>query len=751
MNSDSGNLSQRLSLIVRGAVQGVGFRPFVYRLAIELQLVGWVNNTSAGVFIEVEGEKPVLETFLARLSREKPDRSFIQNIETQWLSPVGYTSFEIRHSSGGEKTAIVLPDLATCPDCLAEIFDPENRRYHYPFTNCTHCGPRYSIIESLPYDRPNTTMREFAMCPDCREEYENPLDRRFHAQPNACPRCGPRICLLDDRGRLIAENHPALLSTADAIRSGKILAIKGLGGFHLVVDARDADAVNRLRQRKHRPEKPFAVMYPSLEAIEQDCHISPVEARLLQSPECPIVLLARKNAGIADSVAPNNPYLGVILPYTPLHHLLMAELGFPVVATSGNLADEPICIGETEALDRLGAIADLFLVHNRSIVRPVDDSILREMAGRTMVYRRARGYAPFPVEIATKSTASILAVGGYFKNSIAIHTRNQTFVSQHVGDLETLAATNHFQNILGSLQQLYDFTPEIIAHDFHPDYLSTKYAREQNLPAIPVQHHHAHILSCMAENQLSPPVLGVAWDGTGYGLDGTIWGGEFLHVTATGWERVARLRPWKLLGGEKAVKEPRRVALGLLEIAGDIAVLEKAFTPQEWSIFKQMLSRSMNSPLTSSAGRLFDGVAALIGLRYRLSFEGQAAMELEFAIEKDKTDECYSFSLVGEKPIDIDWTEMVKEILQDVETGRSIGLISAKFHNTLSEIIVSIARRIGEEKIALSGGCFQNRYLTERTISRLQESGFYPYWHRLVPPNDGGICLGQILGAMLEK
>jgi hydrogenase maturation protein HypF len=742
---------QRLSLIARGAVQGVGFRPFVYRLATELGLTGWVNNTSEGVFMEVEGTRTELETFLRRLPLEKPDRAVIQGLETAWLTPVGYTIFEIRPSSGGEKTAIVLPDLATCPDCLADIFDPGNRRYRYPFTNCTHCGPRYSIIEALPYDRPNTSLKRFSMCPDCQGEYENPLDRRFHAQPNACPLCGPKISLLDPQGRLIAEREPALIATANAIRAGNILALKGLGGFHLVVDARDDDGIDRLRQRKHRPDKPFAVMYPSLALVERDCEVSPLQARLLQSSECPIVLLKQKNAPISPAVAPNNPYLGVMLPYTPLHHLLMRDLGFPIVATSGNLADEPICIEEKEALERLGGIADLFLVHDRSIVRPVDDSIVREMAGRPMVLRRARGYAPFPIEMNQNQASAILAVGGYFKNSIAIHQNNQTFISQHIGDLETRVAHDHFQSILTSLKQLYEFSPDLIACDIHPDYPTTKYAHSLNSPVISIQHHYAHVLSCMAENQLSAPILGVAWDGTGYGLDGTIWGGEFLHITPKSWQRVAHLRTWKLLGGEKAVKEPRRVALGLLDVFGDISRIEKAFTPREWSILQQMLSRQINTPLTSSAGRLFDGVAALIGLHYQLSFEGQGAMALEFALEGVKTAEYYPYSWAGSSPIILDWTEMIGAILVDVEKEISAKIISSKFHNTLSEIIVSIAQQVGEENIVLSGGCFQNCYLTERTIFRLQESGFKPHWHRLVPPNDGGISLGQILGAIRDS
>jgi hydrogenase maturation protein HypF len=748
MNSEIDQSYQRLYIVVRGAVQGVGFRPFVYRLATELNLLGWVNNTAAGVLIEIEGRKEQLETFLTRLPLEKPPRSLIENIETKWLNPVGYTDFTIRHSSGGEKNTIVLPDLATCPDCLADIFDPNNRRYRYPFTNCTNCGPRYSIVESLPYDRKSTTMKGFNQCPDCLREYENPLDRRFHAQPNACAHCGPQISFSDNQGCVLATKDQALINTVAAIKQGKIIAIKGLGGFHLVVDAKNTEAINKLRQGKNRPDKPFAVMYPSFELVQSYGYISPIEAQLLQSPECPIVLIKQKKNHLSPSISPTNPYLGVMLPYTPLHHLLLAELGFPVVATSGNLADEPICIDEKEALEKLSTIADFFLVHNRPIVRPVDDSIVREMAGKVMVLRRARGYAPFPVKVNSKDNyPPILAVGSYFKNTAAIYQKNQVFVSQHIGNLDTITAFNHFQNVLNSLKNLYDFDPEIIACDAHPDYLSTKYAHSLNLPVIPIQHHYAHVLSCMAENQLQPPVLGVAWDGTGYGLDGTIWGGEFIYITPNSWQRVAHFRPWPLLGGEKAVKEPRRVALGLLEIIGNMSIIKRAFTDQEWSIFTQMLTRKINIPLTSSVGRLFDGVAALLGLRYQLSFEGQAAMELEFALEGINIDEYYNFSFSADSPIVIDWTEIIIGIIDDLEKGIKTGIIAAKFHNSLSEIIVKIAQKMNSEKILLSGGCFQNRYLTERTIYRLQESGFHPYWQQILPTNDGGISLGQIIGA----
>ncbi|MDW8241321.1 MAG: carbamoyltransferase HypF, partial [Acidobacteriota bacterium] len=519
-------MTKRLRITIRGAVQGVGFRPFVYRLANEMGLPGWVLNSPQGVFIEVEGNAPELETFLLRIEREKPPRSFIQSLEYSFLDPVGYTTFEIRHSDeSGEKTALVLPDIATCSDCLREIFDPTNRRHRYPFTNCTNCGPRFTIIEALPYDRPNTTMKHFAMCNECRSEYENPLDRRFHAQPNACPRCGPHLELWDAGGKVLASHHDALGGAAAAIRDGRIVAVKGLGGFHLIVDARNEDAVVCLRRRKHREEKPFALMYPHLECVKEHCIVSELEERLLLSPESPIVLLRRRSEGrivrsaISPSVAPGNPYLGVMLPYTPLHHLLMAELGFPVVATSGNLSDEPICTDEQEALERLAGIADLFLIHNRPIARHVDDSVVRVMMGRELVLRRARGYAPLPiancgvtdsqgtpslVQEGTSSPTSMFAVGAHLKNTIAVSVGSQVFVSQHIGDLETAEAFEAFQRVIKSFHDLYNLRPSAVACDAHPDYLSTHYARRNGLPVISVQHHYAHVLSCMAENELEP-------------------------------------------------------------------------------------------------------------------------------------------------------------------------------------------------------------------------------------------------------
>ncbi|MGA2543834.1 MAG: carbamoyltransferase HypF [Verrucomicrobiota bacterium] len=839
-----------MKIAVRGAVQGVGFRPFVHRLAAGLRLAGWVNNSSQGVFIEAEGPRPSLEQFLARLQTEKPPRSFIQSLECWWLDATGCAGFEIRPSAtGGGKTAIIMPDLATCPECRREIFDPRNRRHLYPFTNCTHCGPRFSIVESLPYDRANTSMKRFALCPDCAQEYRDPENRRFHAQPNACPKCGPHLELWDARGAVLAAHHPALLHAAKTIREGKILALKGVGGFQLLVDARDEEAVRRLRERKQREEKPLAVMYPALEAVRAGCGVSNMEARLLVSPESPIVLLARRAAALAPSVAPGNPNLGVMLPYSPLHHLLMAELKFPVVATSGNLSDEPICIEEQEALHRLRHIADVFLVHDRPIVRQMDDSVVRVVLGREQVLRRARGYAPLPLRLTAGRPATaldgappVLAVGGHLKNTVALAIGPQVFVSQHIGDLETLESYEAFVRVIHDFERLYEAEPGRIAHDCHPGYLSTQFARtlvagKAGARGIAVQHHIAHVLACAAENELAPPVLGVSWDGTGHGLDGTVWGGEFFLLTETACRRVAHFRQFRLAGGEQAVKEPRRAALGMLyELFGENALTVSNLPPMQsfaaadpnsspdhssgehtrprvWrsapspAALATMLKSGLNSPLTSSAGRLFDGVAALLGLRQIVRFEGQAAMELEFAVAGLQTDEAYSFAIAcqdqtggaetrqswlvgravpcpphdgsptfiplpmpdggqrsarpafpgppltdairGEPVLVADWGPMLKDILLDIKAGLPVGLISAKFHNTLAEVIVAVAKRVGHPQVALSGGCFQNRYLTERTDARLAGEGFRPYWPQRIPPNDGGIALGQIVATLM--
>ena len=795
----------RLKLVIRGAVQGVGFRPFVFRLAGEIGLAGWVNNSAQGVSIEVEGPQGKLEEFLRRLPTDKPQRSFIQSLESSWLDTVGYLGFEIRESQGGgDKTALVMPDIATCDECRAEIFDPQNRRYHYPFTNCTNCGPRFSIIEALPYDRVNTSMKQFTMCPQCQAEYDDPANRRFHAQPNACPVCGPQLQLWDPKGELLAgAGGPTapLIQAVEAIRAGQIVAVKGLGGFHVVAAAASTDAVTKLRVRKDREEKPFALMFPSLAAVREVCHVDAMEERLLRSPESPIVLLHRlpamSNGVIAPGVAPDNPNLGVMLPYTPLHHLLLAQLQVPIVATSGNLKDEPICIDEREAVHRLKGIADLFLVHNRAIVRHVDDSIVRLMAGRELVLRRARGYAPLPVQSAecrvqnavqlrsaerrvqnvaspsgadkqeAKLTAepsselrtlhsalcTVLGVGGHLKNAVALGVGPQVFISQHIGDLETIQAFDAFQRVSAELQKLFDAPANQVASDAHPDYLSTRFAMASGLPCVSVQHHLAHVLSCMAENDLTPPVLGVAWDGTGYGSDGTVWGGEFFEIRSDGYKRVAHLRQFPLPGGEQAVKEPRRSALGLVFAMladdafnrADLATV-KAFSSKELAGLRTMLSRNINSPVTSSAGRLFDAVASLIGVRQRSTYEGQAAMELEF-LASEAEPGAYDLALRESDLAVLDWATCIKGLLADLQQGVAPSLISARFHNALVEAVIKVARQQALERVVLSGGCFQNRYLTERLIQRLRDEGFRPYWHQRVPPNDGGICLGQVVAA----
>ncbi|MEP0822451.1 MAG: carbamoyltransferase HypF [Ignavibacterium sp.] len=746
----------RLRIVIRGAVQGVGFRPFVYRLANEMHLSGWVLNSSQGVFIEGEGEKERLDAFVQRIQKEKPSLAFIQSMEFFYLDPAGFVKFEIRPSnSEGEKSAHVLPDIATCPECLAEILDPANRRYLYPFTNCTNCGPRFSIIESLPYDRSHTSMKMFTMCADCQQEYENPKDRRFHAQPNACPTCGPQLSLWDEGGHVLAVRNDALREAAIAIREGRIVALKGIGGFQLVVDARNDRAVRHLRARKGREEKPFALMYPGLNEIRRRCEVSDLEERLLLSPESPIVLLKRRASEgdeVAESVAPRIPTLGVMLPYTPLHHLLLRELRFPVVATSGNLSNEPICTDEKEALHRLRGIADRFLVHDRPVVRHVDDSIVRILLGRELVLRRARGYAPLPVALERQPRDSVLAVGAHLKNTIALSFDSNVFMSQHIGDLESGESMNAFKRAVADFQKLYDTTPTRVVCDSHPDYLSTQFAKSLPVPVTTVQHHVAHVAACMAENHLDGKLLGVAWDGTGLGDDGTIWGGEFLLAEGSSFDRVATFRTFPLPGGEQAIREPRRVAIGLLyEMLGP-GVFERKDIPSiaslaeyERRVIGRALGRTINCPRTSSVGRLFDAVASLLDVRQRLGFEGQAAMELEYAALEADTREQYDVELVTSRhPIVLDWAPMIKGILADSEARVSARAISAKFHNTLANTILRVAQAVGQNRVVLSGGCFQNSFLMTRTVHLLADHGIRPYWHQRIPPNDGGIALGQI-------
>ncbi|OPL18676.1 MAG: carbamoyltransferase [Candidatus Aegiribacteria sp. MLS_C] len=743
---------RRVRLEIVGAVQGVGFRPFVYRLATGLGLAGWVSNTSGGVEVEVEGSDSFLERFLLGLRTGKPPMSIIHGIEERELPLEGGSGFEIRTSSRGKVETLVLPDIATCDECMREVLDPDDRRFRYPFTNCTNCGPRYSIIRSVPYDRPSTTMARFRMCPECRREYEDPMDRRFHAQPNACPECGPQLELWDADGEILAERDDALLCAAHAILEGSIVAVKGLGGFHLMARSDMEPPLLRLRKRKGRMKKPFAMMFPDLPSVRSACRLSSGEEALLRSPQAPIVLLERREteSGISELVAPGNPEFGVMLPYTPLHFLLMSEIGLPVVATSGNISDEPICTDEREALVRLRGIADLFLVHDRPILRHVDDSIVRLFRGEPMMLRRARGYAPLPLR--TRGGASVLATGAHLKNTLALSVGDNVFVSQHIGDLETPQAMAAFDDVRSGIEDLYRAAPRAVACDMHPDYLSTGRAVESGLKIVRVQHHIAHVYSCMLDREVEPPLTGVAWDGTGYGGDGTVWGGEFFIFNGQQPSRFARFRHFPLPGGDAAAREPRRSALGLLSVllrdpAGSMP--EGAFTPEEVGILETMLEKGLNSPLTSSAGRLFDAVASLLDLHQKTEFEAQAAMALQHCAEKDCPEEAYPFRLAedGELLV-VDWEPAVLGILDDIHGGLRPGTISAKFHSALAAVVVAVAQRAGEEKVALTGGCFQNDLLLENCCSALERKGFVPVFHSRLPANDGGVAPGQVMAAL---
>jgi hydrogenase maturation protein HypF len=774
------NGAARLRLEIRGAVQGVGFRPHAYRLARELELGGWVSNGNDGVVLEVEGPRSAIDRFDARLLAELPPAAVVQTAERRWRPPVGERGFRIVASdSTAAKSAVVLPDLATCPDCLREILDPADRRFRYPFTNCTKCGPRFTILHDLPYDRARTTMKRFAMCPRCRAEYENPLDRRFHAQPVACPDCGPQLRLTDRGGATLATRDTALAAAVAALTRGEIVALKGLGGFQLLVDARDEAAVERLRERKRRPSKPLAVMVADLDAARRIAELSAAEAELLASSQAPIVLLARRaDSGLAGGIAPGSPTVGLLLPTTPLHHLLARDGGFPLVCTSGNLTDEPIAIGDDEALARLGGIADLFLGHDRPIARHVDDGVAWIADGAPQWLRRARGLAPLPVLLPADGPA-LVAVGAHQKDAAALALGRQLFLSQHLGDMETPEAHAAFERVILDLIRIYDAVPQAIAHDLHPDYPTTQWARQAAiedggllaraglpaaaLPLVAVQHHHAHLAAALVEHGVAGPALGFTWDGTGYGPDGTIWGGEWLVGDAAGFARLARLRPFRLPGGEAAVRAPWRVAAALLaqldlgtEESSRLLPRLAALGRDERHVLDRMLETGLRSPWTSSAGRLFDGVAALCGLADEISYEGEAAMRLEHAADAAPHDPYpHAFIAVEEPPalapaqrpsallLELDWRPTLREIVVDRARGVAVSRIAARFQVTLAAAGAEIADRLDAGVVALTGGCFQNRRLTAELLTRLRAAGRRPLVHRQVPANDGGIALGQ--------
>lgn len=777
-DAEAGLISQsgkiRLQLRVRGVVQGVGFRPYVFNLAGRLQLSGFVLNSPQGVFIEIEGAPDVLERFIEALPVEAPPLVRIATLERAEIPANGRSGFEIRHSKSDPSAfALIPPDISVCDACLADTQSPENRRFEYPFTNCTNCGPRYSIILDVPYDRPLTTMAEFDMCEDCRREYGDAANRRFHAQPNACPVCGPRLsATLGDGSRPVRNSARTILEhVSDVLQRGGIVAWKGLGGYQLVCDARRDESVQELRRRKHRNEKPFALMVADLATAESLCHISDQEGTALQSVERPIVLLRRRaKAELSALISPDTPTTGVMLPCTPMHELLFRILRErwatePVlVMTSGNRSEEPIVTDNAAAERHLAGIADLFVHHNRRIHTRVDDSVVRVFCGETLLIRRARGYSPRPVLLGT-GDAQVLACGAQQKNTLCLTRAGFALPSQHLGDLENFETLQFFEETLERMQRLFHVHPTLIAHDLHPGYMSTQFALRQNgVRRIGVQHHHAHIASCMAEHQLRGPVIGVAWDGTGFGTDGSIWGGEFLVVDLLHFERYARLRPVLLAGGDAAVREPWRVARSYLLDAfeGYIpqdAPFKEAAPAEQMRIVDAMLRRGINTIPTSSAGRLFDAVASIAGLRHMVSFEGQAAILLEAAAENwpDPVAPPYSFLLTGSTPLEIDCRAMIQEMVDDVRRKEPPARMAARFHATLAGIIAAVCRRMRSDlqinRVCLSGGCFQNARLLLGSVTALQSEGFEVFFQREVPANDGGISLGQaaIACAVLEQ
>ena len=763
IDTGSSATTRRARMDVRGAVQGVGFRPFACRLAQSMELAGFVRNTGEGATLEVEGTEPQIERFRDALVGGLPAPGFVRSIDTTWIDAAGADAFVIADSAEGEARALVLADQATCEPCLREMWDPADRRYLYPFINCTHCGPRYTIIERLPYDRRHTTMAAFTMCARCQAEYDDPESRRYHAQPNACPECGPQVRLVSNAG-MIAAKHDAIAMAVTALRRGEIVAAKGIGGFHLLVMAGNDAALRRLRQRKERTSKPFAVMVPSPAWARTICELNEREMQLLESAPAPIVLAARRPgsfAHVAEAVAPGNPDLGIMLPHAPLQHILMRALDAPVVATSGNLAEEPICTDDTEAMERLRTIADVFLVHDRVIAHPCDDSIVRVMAGGEVVLRRGRGYAPLPV-VVDAGLLPALAVGAHQKNALAIAVGGDVLLSQHVGDLDSPVSRAHEAKIAGDLLALFHDPVTEIVCDLHPDFGSTIFAeelaRERGMQIKRVQHHAAHLASCMADNAVVAPCLGIVWDGAGLGSDGTQWGGEFLLADERGIHRVAHLRTFPLVGGDAAARDGRRAALGILHEAGAIAALDDgrvATTDALSLVERRLLILALESGAytvrTSSAGRLFDAVASLLGVCQRSEYEGHAASMLEFAARLARAVASpYPFEIASagrSEPLVVDWRPAIHALLAARDNGESPALSAARFHATLVEAMVRVAERVNVPTVALSGGCFQNPTLLNNATRALEDRGFRAIRHRQIPPNDGGIAVGQLIVA----
>jgi hydrogenase maturation protein HypF len=762
----------RAAVRVEGVVQGVGFRPFVYSLATRLGLAGWVGNDVDGVFAEVEGPAAGVREFLGLLETGAPPLARVDRVTATTMSPNGAPGFAIAPSDPtGRRRALVAADSATCRDCVAELADPADRRFGYPFINCTNCGPRFTIVTGVPYDRPLTTMASFVMCGACAAEYHDPANRRFHAQPVCCPACGPRLRLLDAGGAEVAGKP--LAEAARRLAQGQVVAVKGLGGYHLAVDAASEAAASALRARKHREDKPFALMAADVAAVRELCEVDEVGEALLTSARRPVVLLPRRaGAAVAETVAPGNRQLGIMLPYTPLHHLLLREVGRPMVLTSGNVSDEPIAYTDADALERLAGIADAFLTHDRAIHIRTDDSVVRPVRGRATLLRRSRGYAPEPLTVTAGFPRPVLACGAELKNTFCLAAQSRAFISHHIGDLENYETLRSFTEGIGHFRRLFDTEPEVVAHDLHPEYLSTKYALDLGgVDLVGVQHHHAHIASCLADNDEQGPVIGVAFDGTGYGSDGTIWGGEFLLADLAAFERAGHLDPVPMPGGVAAIRQPWRMAAAYLDAAyGDslpagLAVAER--NAGQWGDVVTLARRGINAPATSSAGRLFDAVAALLGVRDAINYEGQAAIELEQWADPSEKGAYPAAVEAGAGgcgrqrdgglraadagPVRIHAADFVRAATGDLLAGTSPAVIAARFHRGVAAAIVQVClllrERSGLGTVALSGGVFQNLLLLGQVVDLLEDAEFRVLTHARVPPNDGGISLGQVVVA----
>ncbi|MGI1690582.1 carbamoyltransferase HypF [Thermoanaerobacter uzonensis] len=732
---------QARQINIYGIVQGVGFRPFVFNIAQKYNLKGMIYNNSSGVYIEVEGEKENVECFIKEIKENPPSLAVIDEIKIKESEVKNYREFKIRESKEDDGFVPVSPDMGVCDDCLKEMNDPNDRRYRYPFINCTNCGPRFSIIEDIPYDRPKTSMKVFPMCEKCEQEYNNPNDRRFHAQPVACFDCGPKLEFVGDNCQ-----EDEIKCAVDALKRGKIVAIKGIGGFHLAVNALDDEAVSTLRSRKKRYGKPFAVMMKDIKQVEEYCILSEEEKKLLLSQRKPIVLLKKKGEKLARGVADGLDTLGVMLPYVPIHYLLMEEIDFPIVMTSGNVSEEPLCKDNEEALEKLKDIADVFLLNNRDIVNRIDDSVTSFNGGAERIIRRARGYAPQPILLKKDVKANVLAVGGFYKNTFCMTRGQYAFISHHIGDLDNEKTFEYYKEQIERYKGLFRVTPQVIAHDMHKGYLSTQYALSCDLPRIEVQHHHAHIASCMAEYNITDKVIGIAYDGTGYGTDGNIWGAEFLICDLKDFLRVGHLKYKPLPGGELAIRKIYRVALGF--ISEDINFYKdfvERFDSREVDLILKQIEKKINTPYVSSMGRFFDAAASLLGVRDQVLFEGQGAMELESLIIEN--DDFYDFDVYRDEEYIINPEMILHQLYEDYKNGIDKRIIATKFHNSIVEfthyLALELRKEFGINKVVLSGGSFQNRYLLKKLLAKLTASGFEAYSNSKVPCNDGGISLGQ--------